>query len=152
MGSFLSELFNTQGFMPRWTCGDWTPAHGWVHIVSDSAIFAAYAAIPAVLAFFVMRRRDVPFPPIFWLFAAFILFCGVGHLVEASLYWHPWYRLSGLVKVCTATASWATVLALTQVVPRALALPGFSKVNEDLAREIEERRKAEERFRLIVEA
>ena len=112
MDSILGGLFDTRDFNARWNCGQWTALHGWVHIVSDIAIFAAYAAIPAVLVFFAVRRKDIPFLPIFWLFAAFILSCGVGHLVEATVFWHPWYRLSGLVKVQYGeAASWATVVA-----------------------------------------
>ena len=53
---------------------------------------------------------------------------GFGHMVEATLFWHPWYRFSGAIKVCTAVVSWATVLALLPVLPRALALPGLATV------------------------
>jgi chemotaxis family two-component system sensor kinase Cph1 len=84
----ISELFDTAGFPRRWDCGHWTAAHGWVHIVADVSIFAAYAAIPAVLGHFAIRRKDVPFLPVFWLFAAFIFFCGVGHLIEDILVGH----------------------------------------------------------------
>src|SRR5262245_43914012 len=96
---FVRKLFDGSDFPARWTCGLWTPAHGWLHIVSDVAIWGAYMAIPVVLAFFVRHRRDLPFPRIFWLFGAFIFACGTGHLIEATLFWHPAYRLSGLVKL-----------------------------------------------------
>jgi hypothetical protein len=109
-----------------------------MHIVSDFAIFGAYAAIPFALAYFILRRRDVPFLPIFWLFAAFILFCGVGHFLEAFIFWHPWYRLTAVIKVCTAIVSWVTVLALLPVLPKALALPGLAVVNKRLAESNEE--------------
>src|SRR5262249_35868990 len=146
MVPFLEKLFDTSDFPARWSCGHWTAAHGWLHILSDSAIFGAYAAIPVVLVYFVHRRKDLPFPPIFWLFAALILFCGTGHVVEATLFWQPWYRLSGVVKLATAVISWTTVFALIQFTPKALALPGLGKVNEALYKEIQERRRAEERF------
>src|SRR5262245_37820345 len=64
----VTQLFDTSGFKARWRCGEWSPLHGWVHIVADLAIFGAYLAIPCVLVYFVLRRRDVPFIPIFWLF------------------------------------------------------------------------------------
>ena len=41
-------------------------------------IWLAYFAIPAVLVHFVRRRRDLPFPWVFWLFAAFIVGCLMG--------------------------------------------------------------------------
>jgi len=147
MPAFLSRLFDTSDFPARWHCGNWTAAHGWTHIASDVAIFAAYAAIPAVLAYFVLRRKDVPFQNVFWLFVAFIFSCGFGHLLEATIFWHPWYRVAAVVKVITAVVSWATVLALIPILPRALALPGLAVVNRRLKEEIDERKRAEEAAR-----
>jgi PAS domain S-box-containing protein len=158
MFSFFCDLFDTSGFPPRWHCGQWTDAHGWLHIVSDIAIFGAYAAIPLVLVFFIRKRKDVPFSPIFWLFSAFIVSCGLTHLIEATIFWHPWYRLSGLLKAVTAVVSWVTVMALIRVIPSALALPGLAEVNQQLSEENAERKHAqetlpesEERFRAIAD-
>ena len=78
-------------------------------------------AIPAVLVFFVRRRRDVPFPWMFWMFGAFIVSCGFTHLMEVVTSYVPLYRLSGLVKLLTAVVSWATVIGLVPLLPRALA-------------------------------
>jgi hypothetical protein len=128
----MFELFSTADFPARWFCGRWSDVHGWTHVASDVAIFSAYAAIPAALFYFARRRRDVPFVPVFWLFGAFIFFCGFGHLVEATLFWQPWYRFSALVKVCTALVSWATVIALIRVLPSAVKLPGLAAVNAEL--------------------
>jgi signal transduction histidine kinase/CheY-like chemotaxis protein len=139
MLSFLSDLFDTAGFMPRWDCGKWSSGHGWLHIISDIAIFGAYLSIPIVLVYFVMKKKTVPFLPVFWLFAAFILACGIGHLIEASIFWQPWYRFSGLVKAITALVSWGTVIALVPLVPRALSM----RTPEELDREVSERRRAE---------
>jgi signal transduction histidine kinase/CheY-like chemotaxis protein len=143
MWDFFSNLFNTSGFPPRWHCGTWTSGHGWLHIVSDSAVFGAYTAIPLVLGFFVIRKRDVPFPKIFWLFAAFIFACGFGHLIEAVIFWHPVYRFAGVWKLATAIVSWATVVALIPVVPQALHLPGLARLNAELRGEVDERRRVE---------
>ncbi len=123
----ISQLFDTSGFVPRWTCGQWSGALGWLHIVSDIATWGAYLAIPLALAFFVIRRRDVPFPRIFWLFAAFIFCCGTVHLIEAIIFWHPVYRLAGFVKLATAVVSWVTVVAVIRLMPRALLLPGLAR-------------------------
>lgn len=136
----LRALVDTSGFPARWHCGSWTRLHGWVHITADALIFGAYAAIPAVIAYYTVRRRDLPFPRVAWLFATFIVSCGLTHAIDASLFWHPWYRLSALLKLATAAASWLTVLALFDVVPRALSLPGAAALNVALTREIEERR------------
>jgi signal transduction histidine kinase/ActR/RegA family two-component response regulator len=147
MLDFLANLFNTDGFPPRWHCGIWTSGEGWLHILSDIAVFGAYMAIPCVLIFFVIRKRDIPFPRIFWLFALFIFACGFGHLLEAVIFWHPIYRFAGLVKLTTAIVSWATVVALVPIIPKALHLPGLAKLNNELRSEVEERRKVEAALR-----
>lgn len=150
-GPVLSWPTNTSGFVPRWQCGQWSAGLGWTHIISDIVIWASYWAIPLILACFVIRRKDVPFPRVFWLFVAFIFACGTGHLVEAIIFWEPLYRLSGLVKAGTAAVSICTAVALAPILPRALSLPGLAKVNEDLAREIHERRRAEETARTVID-
>ncbi|MEX2091549.1 MAG: hypothetical protein WD971_02675 [Pirellulales bacterium] len=132
MANVFTDLFDTSGFPARWHCGIWSEALGWLHIGSDTAIFAAYTAIPIVLAYFVMRKPDIPFPKIFWLFVAFIFSCGFGHLLEAVIFWHPVYRLAGVVKLVTAIVSWGTVVALVFIVPTALKFPGLAKLNAEL--------------------
>lgn len=115
-----SELFDTTGFPARWHCGRWTDLHGWLHIVADLSVFGAYFAIPIALVVLARRRRDLPFLPVFWLFAAFILACGFGHLVDATIFWQPHYRLLTASKLVTGVVSWLTVFALVRVLPKAL--------------------------------
>src|SRR6516165_8604439 len=140
MFHFLTHLFDTKGFPDRWNCGDWTPAHGWLHIASDLSVWSAYFAIPCILVYFVLRRRDVPFPTIFWLFGAFILACGTTHLMEVIIFWHPVYRMAGAIKLLTAVVSWGTVVALVPAVPQALAM----RTPEELQRAIVARKQAED--------
>ncbi len=138
----LFVLFDTTDFPPRWQCGDWTTIHGWVHVVSDLAIFGAYVTIPLSLLWLV-RRRPIPFSRIILLFGLFIVSCGITHLIESMIFWWPAYRLSAVAKVVTACVSWGTVLALIPMLPRALELP-------NLQREVEDRREAEQRLRRAV--
>ena len=152
MFEYLSQLFDTTDFPARWDCARWTATLGWTHIVSDLAIFGAYAAIPAALAYFVIRRRDIPFQGVFWLFAVFIFSCGFAHFVEATVFWHPWYRFAAVIKVFAALTSCATVVALVSILPRALRLPGLAAVNRQLEQEITERKQVEQRFQLVVES
>ncbi len=142
MLNFLGSLFDTTGFPARWNCGiGWSddPSVGWMHIISDVAIFCAYTAIPLMLVYFVLKKKDAPFLPIFWLFAVFIVACGMSHLVEAIIFWEPVYRLSGYVKAGTAIVSVVTVCALIPNMPKFLSM----KTPEELDREIAERRRAE---------
>src|SRR5262245_18833863 len=142
MLEFFWRLFDTSGFPPRWECGaEWAqePAVGWIHILSDVAIFAAYTAIPLMLLYFIFHKKTGAFLPIFWLFAVFILACGTVHLVEATIFWHAWYRLSALAKLITAGASVATVVALVPQMPKFLSL----RMPQELEHEIAERKLAE---------
>lgn len=144
---FFASLFQTHGFPARWNCGSvWRdePEVGWLHIISDSAIFGAYLAIPILLVFFLCRRRDFPFPKLVILFALFIVSCGIVHLTEAIIFWEPIYRFSGLLKLITAIISWGTVLALVPVIPRVLNLPDLEKLNLQMEAEIAERKRAEQ--------
>ncbi len=132
----MDWLWSTTGFPARWFCGDgWAdePYLGWIHIVADLLTWIAYAAIPCVLAYFIVRRKDVAFPGVFWLFVAFIVSCGFVHLIEAITFWTPLYRLSAVVKTVTALVSLATVVALIKVLPKALHLPGLASVNAQLS-------------------
>jgi len=143
---FWAKLFDGAGFIPRAQCGEWTTGLIRLHNVSDFLIWTAYLAIPIVLVSFAWRRRnELPFQKIFLLFGLFIVACGTTHLMDIVLFYHPLYRLAGLVKVVTAIASWGTVLALIPIVPRALAM----RSPELLEREIEERQSAEEQVRRL---
>lgn len=145
---FFTRLFDPSGFPARWKCGSgWseTPWLGWLHVFSDLGVWSAYVAIPLVLAYFAMRRKDLPFRKIFLLFVAFILACGMTHLMEAILFWWPVYRLAGFIKLFTAIVSWATVFALFQVVPGVLTM----RSPEELEREINARKEAEEQLQKL---
>lgn len=144
MLEFFQKLFDTTGYVARWTCGLWSPFEGWLHIVSDLGIFAAYFAIPLSIFFYAIgRRQDLTFPKLYWLFAAFIFSCGLTHLLDAAIFWHPWYRLSGLVKFITAVISITTAVVLIRALPTALRLPGVARLNAELEREVQERARSE---------
>jgi PAS domain S-box-containing protein len=142
---WFTQLFDTSGFPPRWSCGSWTAALGWLHILSDLGIWSAYVAIPCVLGYFLLCKKDLPFRTIFLLFGAFILACGTTHLMEAIIFWWPAYRLAGVIKLLTALVSWGTVVALIPVTPRGLAM----RSPEEMEREIAERRRAEQTVRQL---
>ena len=126
MWEFATNFFSIDGFPPRWQCGEaWTeePWLGWMHILSDIAIFLAYYAVPVVVIGSMWRRTDVRLPKVFYWFLAFIFFsCGTVHLVEAFIFWYPHYRASGLAKVLTAVVSVSGVVMLVKILPTALSL------------------------------
>ncbi len=136
---FFRKLFDTGDFPARWHCGRWTDFHGWLYIISDLLIWSAYFAIPLLL-FGYIRKKEVPFHRIFYLFGAFILACGITHLLDAIIFWSPVYRLSALARFFTGVVSWVTVLALLRVLPAAFAM----RTPVDFEKEIEKRKAVEQ--------
>ena len=147
MMAFSSDLLGTEGFTPPWRGPAWTDLHGWVQVGADLLLFGAFVAMAVCIICYLIRRRDLYFPRLYWLFAAFILACGLVFLVDASLFWQPWYRFAVLVKLLAGAAAWVTVVAVMRVLPRAMALPGVMRLNEELRSEVEERKWAEEEVR-----
>lgn len=90
----------------------------------------------------------MPFPQVFWLFGAFILFCGLTHLMDAILFWWPGYRLSALIRFITAIVSWVTIIAIYKYLPLALGL----KTARDFEAELMERKKSESKFIGLLES
>lgn len=132
---FFKDFLGTGDWPPRWYCGKWSEFHGWLYIISDFLIFAAYFTIPFLLIHFIIRKRDVPFSKLFWLFGAFIFACGATHLIDAIIFWFPVYKLSAVVRLITAIVSWGTIFALYRVLPEALSL----KTPAELERIVEAR-------------
>jgi signal transduction histidine kinase len=130
---FFSKLFLAESWPPRWHCGRWTDFHGWLYIISDLAIWAAYFAIPFFLFRFVTKKKDIPLPFVFWLFVAFIFLCGLTHLADAAMFYWPAYRLNGLIRFITALSSWGTVIALFKIFPHALKLKTSGEFEVELA-------------------
>ena len=141
---FFQKLFGVTDFPARWRCGRWTEFHGWLYIISDIAIFGAYLAIPILLTYFIVRRKDIPLTPIFWLFAAFILFCGATHLMDAATFWWPAYRFNGLLRLGTAMVSWITVFALIKAVPEALTFKSPTELQGIIDRQTDALKKSNE--------
>ncbi len=136
MSSFFPWLFSSQGFMPHGHCYLWQPGTLWLNVGSDGLIAAAYFAIPVSLFSLVRRRmNEIPFPGIFLMFAAFILLCGLTHVMEIWTVWNPAYRLGGALKLVTGIVSFATTVTLIRLIPLALQL----RSPQALQREVEAR-------------
>jgi signal transduction histidine kinase len=142
MQEFFTGLFNTDNWPPRWHCGTWTDFHGWLYLLSDVGIWAAYFAIPLLLIILLRKRSDIPFHKIFSLFIAFILLCGLTHLVDAATFWWPVYRFNALLRFITAVVSISTVFALYKVLPMIFRLRTIA----DVEAEMEKRRIIEEKL------
>ena len=130
-------------FMPHGMCYLWEPEVLWLHIAADLTIAFAYFSISLTLVYFLHRGGKLPFKWVIWLFSAFILACGVTHMMNIWTIWHPDYYWAGFIKVLTAVASILTAMALWPIVRKAIALPNLfslQEANEQLVREIEQRK------------
>jgi PAS domain S-box-containing protein len=137
MPEFLQDLLASDRFMPHGHCYLWQPGLVWLHVISDALIALAYTSIPFTLVYFARKRSDIPFNWMFFCFGTFIVACGATHVMEIWTIWTPTYWLSGFVKAITAAASVPTAVLLIALVPKALAIPTplqFSKALEDLQR------------------
>jgi len=143
----IFKLFDTEGFPPRWYCGTaWSqePFWGWSHIIADTAIWGAYMGIPAVLFYFLRQRKDLPLPGVLWLFGAFIFCCGLTHLIDALIFEWPIYRFAAVMKIVTATVSWATVFTLVPLIPVVLSFRSPVHLEEVISRRTIELQKLNE--------
>jgi PAS domain S-box-containing protein len=150
MPEFLTNLLQSGPFIPHGHCYLWNTALVWLHLLSDSMIALAYFSIPLTLLYFVKNRKDLPFERIFLLFSAFIIACGITHLMEVWTLWHPTYWLSGTIKAITAIISLFTAMTMVPLVPQALALPSpgqMEETNQELQVQIAERERAETALR-----
>jgi PAS domain S-box len=145
----LDSFFDSSGFIPHGVCLLWKPEVLALHVGADVLIGLSYYSIPIALLYFVLKRRDVAFSWVFWLFALFILACGTTHFFSVWTLWNADYALEGVVKGVTAVVSLLTAVALWLLMPKALALPSQTQLtaaNQALHREIEIRRQAEQRY------
>ncbi|UBF25065.1 GAF domain-containing protein [Kovacikia minuta CCNUW1] len=153
MTGLLENLFSPNGYIPHGHCYLWqTPLVG-LHVVSDALIAIAYFSIPAMLIYFIRKRKDIPFSNVFALFGAFIVLCGLGHALDIWTLWYPAYWLSGAEHALTALVSCFTALQLVTLLPQFLALKTpeqLESINQKLQKEIEERQRVEETLRNIV--
>lgn len=105
---------------------------------SNFLIFAAYAIIPLALHRVLRARRDLGNRGLAYLFVAFILLCGLTHLMAIVTLWVPVYTLQALVKLVTGLVSMATAAVLFPLVPRIIALPSPTALKQANVRLTEE--------------
>ncbi len=166
MLDFIRNLFQSD-FMPHGGCYFWRPDVLWLHAISDGLIALSYFLIPFSLIQLVRKRHEFEFNRVFLMFGAFILSCGLTHVMGIWNIWHSTYRLEGLIKAITAAVSIPVAILMFRLVPKVVAFP----THQQLRNEVEERSKAqhavltldaqlkqimlsdaEQRFRLVVEA
>ena len=147
----LSRLLAVAGYLPHGYCISWSAPLVWTFVISDLLIFVSYFSMPVALVYFARQRKDFPYRWLLWLFAVFIMACGLTHLMGAVVLWLPMYGLDALLKAFTAFVSVITACVLWPLIPKALKLPSpaqLRRVNEELQGEIVERRRVEGELKL----
>lgn len=104
----MTDLFSTNGFMPRSLCGPaWSSELIHIHRFSDLLIFAAYVAIPLCAIW--RSKKGIPYVPEsatgLTLLVGFVATCGMTHLVNQFMFIWPAYRFDALVKLLCALFS-----------------------------------------------
>jgi PAS domain S-box-containing protein len=146
---FLTSFFGRAGFLPHGYCFTWSPGVLWTMVGSDAIIALAYFSIPVALVTFVRKRGVSTHNWVVLLFGAFILACGLTHVMDVWTIWRPDYGLQALTKAATAAVSLATALALWPLIPKALKIPSVDSLNAVIASleaEVRKRRSAEEQL------
>lgn len=146
MGDTLEWLLGAASFVPHGYCLLWRPDLVALHAASDAATALAYFSIPVAILVFCHRRRDLDFPALTVLFAAFILGCGLTHVADILTLWWPIYGAQGLTKAATAIVSVISAVAIWRLLPAALALPSpaqLRRANQELSAEVARRAAAE---------
>lgn len=135
MLDFLGQIFSSDDFMPHGHCYLWLPSLLWLHVISDALTAIAYTSIPITLLYFVRRRKDIPFDWMILAFGVFIIACGGTHLMAVITVWTPLYWIAGIIKAITAIASVVTAIALVRLAPHLIELPtpeALGRMNQEL--------------------
>lgn len=129
-------------YLPHGFCINWNPFLLSLHVGSDLLIALAYFSIPVSLLWISKRQNLGSLQTVYYLFALFILACGVTHVLGIATLWIPLYLVEGYAKAFTALVSMVTALYLIPKLKLILSLPNLQELidlNERLKREIHER-------------
>jgi hypothetical protein len=107
----MFSLFQND-LMPHGFCIKWSSNLLNIYVVSNAFMFLAYTYIGISLILFAKSHKELEWNMLLWLFAAFILACGVTHLMDIVTFWLPFYWVDATVKGVTAIVSVGTVLYL----------------------------------------
>ena len=143
----LTSFLGRSGYLPHGYCFTWTPGLLWTMVAADAVIAASYFSIPLAIFSLIRKRPNTVSNWLPALFGAFILACGITHLMDIWTIWKPDYGLQALTKLVTAVISMATAVALWRLIPKMLKIPSVQQLQSvigSLEAEIQKRRDAEE--------
>lgn len=116
--------------MPHGHCYLWQEELLWTHVISDGLIAIAYALVTGGIVYITLKRKDLKFDWMFYLFALVFISCGATHAISIWAVWEPIFYMQGSFKVLTAAASLGTALLMLPLLPKIVAIPSFAEKNE----------------------
>ncbi|WP_444997268.1 PAS domain S-box protein [Aliikangiella sp. IMCC44359] len=125
--------------MPHGHCYLWHPGILWTNLISDLVIAFSYFSIPFALIYIVKKREDTDFKGVFFLFAGFILFCGITHILSIFTIWHGIYGTQGIVKAITAIISLLTAITLFKNIDSIKSIPTIKQLESAVVKASEEK-------------
>ena len=138
-------------FMPHGFCFQGRQDVIFLHVASDAIVALAYFMIPLTLLYFLHQKTlKLSFNWAIVLFAAFILLCGITHVIDIITVWKPYYYLQGLVKAATGIVSILTAFAIVPLVPKLARMRSpeeLEEANQKLQQEIVLREAAQDDLR-----
>ena len=133
----LQQLLGPELFMPHGHCYLWLPSLLWLQVGTNALIAGSYVAIAITLAYLVHRGNYLPFKGTALAFGAFIVTCGLTHIMDIYVIWQPAYWLDSSIRAVTAIASVGTAIMLPRLVPQALSLARGAKAARERGIELE---------------
>lgn len=104
-------------FMPHGACLYWDTAIISKLVIGDAGTFVVYMVIAGGLGYLSWKAPIVLPRNVALMFAPFIFFCGVGHLIDVVDIWWPIYPIK----------SWSALLTFAVSIPAAMGLSGWMK-------------------------
>ncbi|MEQ8407878.1 MAG: response regulator [Gammaproteobacteria bacterium] len=126
---YLLQFTSLSNFMPHGMCYMWRWDLLLLHVGSDVLIAAAYFSIPAAMLVLVRKRPEIP-AKIILLFVAFILLCGITHVINIIVVWYPAYGIQGIFKLATGIVSVITAAYLWPLIPKIVAMPSMQDLEK----------------------
>ena len=116
--------------MPHGYCLSWQPGLIAALVIGNVLIALAYFTIPFVILKFIRQRSDIDFKQMHWLFAGFIVSCGITHLLHVIELWIPVYYIEAVMDILTAIISIIAAVMLWKLLPIVVSMPSFHQLSE----------------------
>lgn len=131
----MLDSLSSMTLIPHGYCLSWQPELIAALVIGNVLIALAYFTIPLVILKFIRLRPDIDFKNLHWLFAGFIVTCGVTHLLHVVELWYPVYYLEAVMDILTALISVIAAVVLWRLLPVIVGLPSSNALraaNEEL--------------------